>query len=355
MAKVAIITDTHLGIRNDSLFFLDYFKKSFEEFFFPYLKENNIRHILHLGDLVDRRKYINFLTAKHLRNDFLDKLDGIETHIIMGNHDVYYKNTNQVNALHELVDGKYDVNIYDTATEVNIAGADILLLPWICPENYEESVNAIKNSKSEICMGHLEINGCEMLRGHLCDHGLDHKLFAKFDIVCSGHFHHRSNRDNIRYLGAFCEHTWSDYNDPRGFTVFDTETRELEFIQNPYRMFHMIGYDDEKSSDIFKTINETDYSYLKDSYVKVVCKNKTNPFAFDQLIDKLYEASPADIVVLEDAANFELDDEEIVDETQDTPTLLRNYISGLTLPVECDKVQRYVSQIYTEALAAQDI
>jgi hypothetical protein len=117
----------------------------------------------------------------------------------------------------------------------------------------------------------------------------------------------------------------------------------------------MIGYDDEVGRDIFKTINEADYSYLRDSYVKVVCKNKTNPFAFDQLIDKLYKASPADIVVLEDAGNFELDGEEVVDESQDTPTLLRNYIKGLTLPVESDKVERYITQIYTEALSTQDI
>lgn len=355
MTKVAIITDTHYGIRNDSIHFLDYFKKSFDELFFPYLQENGIKHIIHLGDLVDRRKYINFLTAKRLRNDFLDKLENFETHFIMGNHDVYYKNVNQVNALDELVENRYGVNIYSTATEINIDGCDILLLPWICDENYEESLNAIKKSKSQICMGHLEINGCEMLKGHLCDHGLNHKIFSKFDLVCSGHFHHRSNRDNIHYIGAFCEHNWSDYNGSRGFVIFDTETRQIEFIKNTFRMFHMIFYDDANDKDIFETIKNSNYENLENCYVKIMCKTKSNPFAFDQMMEKLYKASPADIIVIEDPKNYDISDDEIVDETQDTSTLLRNYIQGLDLPVEKDKVQKYIKKIYDEALQVQDV
>ena len=58
--KYALITDTHFGVRNDSQILLEYQKKFYDEIFFPYLDKNDIKHIVHLGDLVDRRKSINF-------------------------------------------------------------------------------------------------------------------------------------------------------------------------------------------------------------------------------------------------------------------------------------------------------
>ena len=57
--KIALITDTHFGARNDSLLFLDFFRKFYENIFFPTLKERGIKEIIHLGDVVDRRKFIN--------------------------------------------------------------------------------------------------------------------------------------------------------------------------------------------------------------------------------------------------------------------------------------------------------
>ena len=113
--KIALITDTHWGVRNDNIAFMDNSKKFLDEVFFPYLDANNIRTVVHLGDLVDRRKYINMQTATRLRIDFLDKLAnrGLDVHMIAGNHDTYFKNTNTVNALRELVVGKYDFIVYD--------------------------------------------------------------------------------------------------------------------------------------------------------------------------------------------------------------------------------------------------
>ena len=166
--KIALITDTHWGIRNDNVNFHDNTKKFLEEVFFPYIDKNEVTKIIHLGDLVDRRKYVNFLTAKRLREDFLEPLwdRKLETHIIVGNHDVFYKNTNKVNSLKELVSGNYDnINVYIKPTEINLGGVDILLLPWINDENREEALNTINTAKSKVVMGHLELRGFEMFRG----------------------------------------------------------------------------------------------------------------------------------------------------------------------------------------------
>lgn len=359
MAKVLILTDTHWGVRNDSPVFLDYFERTMEEFVIPFILENDIKHVIHAGDLVDRRKYINVNTAHRLRHDFLIPMNdaGVEMHIIAGNHDEYYKDTYRVNSLNEFVDGRYkNIHTYSTPTTITIDGCDFFLLPWITKEAEKECYEATEKSTAPVCVAHLELDGFEMQKGMLSDHGWNHKIFKNFDVVFTGHYHHRSIRDNIHYIGALCEHIWSDYNDPRGFVVFDTETRSVDFHRNPFRIFHMVAYDDVKNPDILEKINATDYSKYKDCYVKIVCVNKTNPYAFDILLDKLYKEQAADISIVEDINNF-IDNnvDEAVDEAQDTLTILDNYIQGLTLPVENDKMKHYMREIYTEALSLENI
>jgi DNA repair exonuclease SbcCD nuclease subunit len=359
MAKIALITDTHWGVRNDSPVFLDYFKKSIDEFFLPYLEKHNIQHCIHLGDLVDRRKYININTAHRLNTDFLKPLNrtGIKTHIIAGNHDEYYKDTYEVNVLRELVAGKYhNIDIYSVPTNITIDGTDLLLLPWITPDNEEYAINAIKTTKAQICLAHLDLAGFEMYKGMVSDHGTDISLFDGFDRVVTGHYHHRSTHGNITYMGAFTEHIWSDYNDPRGFAILDTETRILDFVDNPFGVFAMVGYDDVKYPDIIDKINSTDYSYLKDRYVRVVCANKTNPYAFDLLLDKLYKEMPVDISIIEDISAFtDNDPDGEIDQAQDTVTILDGYINSLTLPVENDRIRQYMHNVYQEAIALESI
>ena len=134
--KVALITDTHFGARNDNQNFNEYFFQFYENQFFPYLKEHNITDVVHLGDVMDRRKYVSYRIAKDFRERFIDKFVGINFHMLVGNHDTFYKNTNDVNSLHELVDGRYkDITVYEKATEVEFDGCKILFVPWINVDN----------------------------------------------------------------------------------------------------------------------------------------------------------------------------------------------------------------------------
>ena len=324
-----------------------------DEFVFPFIREHNIKHVIHAGDLVDRRKYINVNTAHRLRTDFLKPMNELcEMHLIGGNHDEYYKDTYRVNALDEFVAGRYEnIKTYTQPTTITIDGFDFFLLPWITKEAEKDCYEALEKSTASVCIAHLELDGFEMQKGMLSDHGWNHKVFKEFDQVFTGHYHHRSTVDNIHYIGALCEHIWSDFNDPRGFVVFDTETRNVDFHRNPFRIFHMVAYDDVKNLDILEKINATDYSRYKDCYVKVVCVNKTNPYALDILLDKLYQAQAADISIVEDVTTFTDNAEsDIVDEAQDTMTILKSYINGLTLPIENEKVIQYMKDVYDEAL-----
>jgi len=350
--KIALITDTHFGARNDNPAFAKYFKKFYEEIFFPHIDKKNIKTVIHLGDTVDRRKFINYVTARNLKKTFMEPLKqrGIDTTFLIGNHDTYYKNTNEVNALVELYETyNNDFDIVWEPKEKTFDGLPIMLLPWICSDNYDQCMKAISDTRSQVLFGHLELKGYQMQRGIVSDHGQDSNIFSKFDIVCSGHYHHKSSHGNINYLGSPYEIFWSDYDDPKGFHIFDTETRELEFIWNPYSIFYKLKYD-----DLDKTMDEViamDLEPYRNAYVKVIVSNKTNPYWFDLLMDKLEKVNPVDIQVVEDHFNLDLEeDTDIVDQAQDTITILRNYVDSLKTNVDKKRLDSLMRELYNEAL-----
>lgn len=349
--KVAIITDTHFGVRNDSQEFLDYFMRFYESVFFPTLIARGINTVLHLGDIVDRRKFINYVTLRNMREGFIDKLDGYDVHVLVGNHDIPYKNTNDINAMRELFAGKPNIKLYMDPAEINIDGCDILFLPWINQENYQQSVELINSTKAQVAMGHLEVKGFDMYRGMPSHEGFEPATFDKFDMVFSGHYHHMSRKGNIHYLGSPYEMIWSDWGDARGFHIFDTETRELEFIANPHQMFQKVWYNDEGAT-LEKLLDP--FPSVKDKQVKVIVQSKTNPYWFDLFMGKVYEEGALDVTIVEDHRNMDaISDEELVSEAEDTLTILSKYIQGLEIGVDKGDLEKLMRGLYNEALSME--
>jgi DNA repair exonuclease SbcCD nuclease subunit len=345
--KVAIITDQHFGARNDSIAFLDFFQKFYDNTFFPTLANNNINTVLVLGDTFDRRKYINFYALQRAKEMFFDRLSGmgISVHMLAGNHDTYFKNTNDVNSPDLLLKEYNNINVIDEPTTIEVDGTKICMMPWICPENYQISLDEMKNTKAELCMGHFEIAGFAMYRGMESHDGLSKETFEKFDMVFSGHYHHRSNDGHIYYLGNPYELTWQDYNDPRGFHLFDLSSRELEFVANPYTMFSRIEYNDKEQEPI-----DLDSFDLKECYVKLIVVNKTDFYKFDKFIQKLYSKGCHDIKIVEDLSEFE--DGEIGEEInlEDTISVLTNYVDSVETDVDKEKIKTFMRTLYTEAV-----
>jgi DNA repair exonuclease SbcCD nuclease subunit len=350
--KLALITDTHWGVRNDSPVMLDNMKDFMNETFLPYVDKHDIDHVVHLGDLVDRRKYININTARRLREDFLKPLTDryLNVFLIAGNHDTYFKNTNSVNSLDELLVGKCNrfTYIINDSYEISLDGTRILFVPWICDENREKIMQSIAETKSQILFGHLELSGFEMYRGAGASHGDDPNIFNKFDVVCSGHYHHRSSKGNIHYLGSPCEFTWADYDDPKGFHVFDTETRELTFIENPKKAFAKIIYDDlDKDVDYIMKFDPEEY---RNKFIKVIIKNKINPYWFDTFIERLDSVGVHDMQVVEDHLNLNLEeDADIINEAEDTMTILRKYLNSMSANTDKKRVETIVHDLYVKA------
>ena len=355
MSKIALITDTHWGCRGDSLVFHEYFSKFYNEIFFPYILKNDIKTIIHLGDIVDRRKFINFVTLNKFRKNFLSPVidNNIDCHFIIGNHDVPYRNSNDINSMSELLGPMYSdrrVHYYSEPTVLVLDGVQIALLPWINNSNYNESVEFCKETKAQILFGHLEINGFEMYRGLRSEDGISPETLSldKFDIVCSGHFHHKSTKNNINYLGTPYEITWHDYNDNRGFHIFDTATRELEFIRNPLKMFHKFWYDDKDKS--FEEIMDVDFLEYQGTCVKVIVQSKTNPYAFDLIMDRIYKSDPFNVSIVDDNHNMDvLTEEDIVHEAEDTLSILSKYIDHINTSANKNELKKLFSSLYNEA------
>lgn len=355
--KIALITDTHAGMRGDNKALRAKQEQFYDDVFFPYIDENNITDLIHLGDVFDRRKYVNFETLAWWNRVFMDRLNEREVmcDFIAGNHDTYYKSTNSINSLRELYSqSNYQtMNFYwEEPVVKEYDGVEICLVPWLAPDNTEKSLTAIKETKAPILMGHLELVGFTMQKGHVCDHGMQSELFSKFHQVYSGHFHTQSKAKNIHYLGAPYQMTWNDHGEVKGFHVFDTETMSTEFIENPHASFHKIKYEDSDLTAM--DVNALDFSNLTDAFVKVIVINKSNPYLFDLLLDKLNGSGAADVKVVDDNKNMDdLSEEDLLDETESTEVILRKYIDGISVPDNHKEVlQKFMQELYYEGLEA---
>ena len=349
MSKIAILGDTHLGARNASSHFSSHFNKFFTELFYPYLAENNITQVLQLGDLFDNRTTLSIKAYHACKNAWFDPLvkHGIKMHVLLGNHDIFYKSTLKVNTPELLLKKEYEqnINIISDPTVIDIDGTTIAMIPWICDENRTEVFDFMNRPRiADLCCGHFEISGFEMQRGVAGHGGLPRELFERFELTLSGHYHTRSSDETYRinYVGTPYEITFADLHDPRGFHVFDTETRKLTFIRNERTMFDRILYNEGWSGDVTK---------LKDKFVKLIVEKKTDLYAFDRFVDSIKLAGVYELQIVEnfnDLKNIDVDGEVIVG---DSISIINNYIDTLTTAVDKDRLKEYMSGIYHEAIA----
>jgi predicted phosphodiesterase len=344
--KIAVINDTHFGVKNDSLFFLEESLNFFEEQFFSYLLKNNIKTVLHLGDLMDRRKYVNFYTLNQVQKRFIEFFanNGIDLHLTIGNHDTFFKNTNTVNSTTELYGKKDNIHIHYNPVDLDFDGMKIALIPWITNDNEDLCLSHIETTSASILAGHFEINGFEVVTNIRHSTGKDPACFDKFDKVLSGHFHIRQSKGNIYYLGSQYQTSFGDVGTKKGFTVLDTETRELEFIENSRKVFHVIKYDDINGME---KMNPTD---LKSGHIKVVVINKKKPKLFDSFIDILNSCEPQELTIIEEIESSADSDSEI-DMTQDTISIISKEVDSCEHITNKEKIKVLIKEIYMECFS----
>ena len=341
--KIAIITDQHLDGRKGNLAFWNYFQKFYDDVFFPTLEKKGIRVIFDLGDTFDNRKSMDFNTFHRVRENYFERLRPYNVHMLLGNHCTYYKNTNRINSPELLLEQYENIKVYSEPKEILMGKKVFLMLPWINKENQEEVFGLLERSEADICCGHLELTGFEMIPGLTMDHGMDAGLFHRFKRVWSGHFHHRSKKGNVQYLGNPYQMYWNDYKDRRGFHIYDTESDRLEFIPNPYEIFDKIIYDDTSVD-----YNKQDVSCYKDKFLKIVVDRKQDYQMFETLVDRLYNVGVHDVKIIETLVDADTQ-EDLEVSTKDTLTLLNDYIDEVEMSVEKSDLKNLMRSLYIES------
>lgn len=342
--KIALITDQHLDGRKGSLAFWNFFQKFYDEVFFPTLEKEKISAIIDLGDTFDNRKFIDFNTFNRVKENYFERLRNYEIHMLVGNHCTYYKNTNKVNSPELLLSDYSNIRVYSEPEQVVFGSKKFLMLPWINTENREVIMKLLDSVEADNVCGHLEINGFEVTAGMKFDHGgLEVSSFKNFKRVWSGHFHHRSKKGNIQYLGNPYQMFWNDYKDTRGFHIYDTETDKLKFVPNPFEIFDKIFYNDKKED-----YNKQDVSSYKDKYIKIVVEEKWDYQMFETLVDRLYNVGVHGVSIVENLVN----EDSVADidvSSKDTLTLLNEYIDEVEMSVNKTDLKNLMRSLYIES------
>ncbi|MCX8008341.1 MAG: hypothetical protein N3A54_01415 [Patescibacteria group bacterium] len=305
--KIVIFGDLHFGNGTDIFLFINYQKKVFENVILPYLKEHqdSIERLIFLGDIFHKRKSVDIPIIEFSRW-FFNSLRDFKIDIIIGNHDCYYKNTNEINSPQILLSSYKNITIHE---EHPIEIGNILLVPWICKENMDICLDALKTSPAEIVCGHFEINNARLVSNVFCDFGMGLDMFERFKVVFSGHFHHRQHFANIIYTGCLWELRYEDAENEKGFYVIDYKedgSFDFEFVPttNKYKMFNAITYDEyilEKTKEAKKTSLDLLLPMemkllLEGTYVKVIYKTNKNKVLWEKFIERLNSFNPVEIL-----------------------------------------------------------
>ena len=343
--QVAIITDTHYNFKKGNKVFHEYFEKFYKEVFFPTLRKYKIDTVIHMGDMFDNRKSTDYWSIDWTKRVILEPLKKYKVHVILGNHDIFYKNTTKLNSPMLLLNDYKNIKVYDKPSTIQVGGQDLFFIPWITPESEQETLDSIRNTPARVAMGHLELSGFYVNQSTIQQHGMDKEALNKFDKVFSGHYHMRNDDGKIFYLGNPYQLYWSDYNDKRGFTIFDTDTYELTKIDNPYEMFKICYYDEDNV--------EEDLSSYEGCIVKLIVKNKTDHKKYEKFLDNLNKVEPYELKVIENIQiNSDFDADEAV-ENEDTLTLLKRYVDESEIKLNKSRIKDLIQSIYKESFQLQ--
>lgn len=350
--KIAILADLHIGIKNASDIMINH-QKAFFNFFFEYLQQNQIDTVIQLGDAFDSRKNANYKVLDFAYKEFFDKIEQLKLnfHTLIGNHDVFYKETLSITSSDLVLRNYQHVHVHDVPTTLCFDNVTFDLIPWICNENKDQCFKYIANSTSDYCCGHFAINEFPVMGSSLFEGGVDKNIFEHYKHVFSGHFHNRSRKYNITYVGIPYQLTWSDAMTKNGFIVFDTETQQWDYVENQDRYYFYMTYDD--STPGASTNPET--IRIENSFIKVIVAAKNKPALFSNYINTIIKNHPADLKIIDqqliDMQNANIATPQGV--IKGTLQLIDEYIDQLEIDNK-ESLKSTMNSLYNEAIAIQD-
>lgn len=340
MSKVAIFSDLHLGIKQDSAVWHE-IGLNWCKWFASELKKHNVDTIVFLGDFFHTRNNISANTL-HVASKLLDMLKEFKMHIILGNHDLYYANEPTISPVN-LFQGRNNITVYTKPEKVELyPGCDVVFCGWgYDPLEYSGKI-LFTHAEINIFRYNSDVDTCNS--GHKAT-----DLTTNYKLVYSGHFHLKQDRkwahNRISYVGNPFPMDHSDnYQTVKGFDILDLETLESEFIQNTISpKFYKLRLSELISGkwsyeilnkiipgNIFKIIIDKNIT-LSDSTTLGNIINGLNPLEF------LYE--------WENGKNFSQEISEVELKAFDMEDAIRKYIELLDIPNKSD-VTDYMLSLY---------
>lgn len=328
--KTLILGDLHLGCRNVNGFFMDLQRKFFRDVLFPKIKSENIREVVQLGDVLDNRSGVSFLTSKFLF-EFLGWFEenNVKLYILAGNHDTFYKNTLDIVGIKQFEDMYRNIRV---VTEPEIVHGNFLIVPWMCDENRESILGAIERCDPKsvaYLFGHFELSDFPVNRSVVAKEGqFEVEFVKKFRTVFSGHYHTPSEKGNIVYVGTPYGFTWNDHGDRKRFFVLDQETGETEEVLTGMNPFVSVIYDE--------SLYDSDLSVYRDKIMKIVLTEDFDETKYDIFLQKLeQQGKPYKIQTIDARGKESL-----------AQTIEEN-LDGITLEAPLDILSRTISGLDT--------
>lgn len=233
--RIINITDTHFGVRSNSVEWMEIQYDFFRKWFIPLLKKNYKPGdaIIHSGDVFDSRQSIN-LKVMNMALDIFNEISSImPVFIICGNHDIYHKKSNDINSLKPL---SYmdNVHVFEDPIKLifNNGKTSGLLMPW--KDTTEQEQEVINHNDADYLWCHTDIRGAKFNARVDVEHGMESATLSKFKRVYSGHIHYSQKFRNIRLLGSPYQMTRSDIGNVKSIWYLDLETDTEESHQNNF-------------------------------------------------------------------------------------------------------------------------
>lgn len=364
-SPIGLISDTHFGAKSFNKNVFETMIGFFENQFFPWCLKNNVKHVIHNGDLVHNRNMIDLWINQQIKTRFFNWFEdnGVHLHILVGNHDLYYKTSMEFNYLAENTKEFKTIHVYNEQEKIQIGKYTFLMVPWVVNSKDFKFKHA-----ADICCGHFETIGFRMNGQMYANDGFEPTTFDQFKYVFSGHFHIKSHKKNIYYLGTQYPITWNDFGETKGFYSL-CEDFKVKYIENnvtpKFIKIYYNEYDNKqilqvagikKRSKIDITVEEA-IELASKHYCKLITNNIEHQLSFDIFYQSLTSVSCNDYKIETFNSNeiiesFDMTEiEEQIQEETDIQSTVSAYLNGMTFEKDIDKsyLMTMFEELYKES------
>jgi UDP-2,3-diacylglucosamine pyrophosphatase LpxH len=240
--RIYILGDLHLGIKNASIEWVEIQSQYLLKNFIESIDEDGFNPDLDILVQVGDWHHVRESTNVRIQNTSIQIAKALTSkfkkgiHIIVGNHDVYYKDRTDVHSL-EGMDKMFDnLHVYSSPKSLIINGKHkILMFPWIDSiDKFKSEMAKFNNCDYMFC--HADIKGASLGKTTKLEHGVEYSDLTGFKKIYSGHIHIRQNKNNVVYVGTPYQMDRGDCGNIKGYYVLDIEGEKVNerFIENKY-------------------------------------------------------------------------------------------------------------------------